>query len=79
MQFHSPQYGRQSLSRVSDRESWTGVTKSLNDFGDVLTSVEDIKEACALHRFLDALNELLGPHIFPEKEDGVDCGVNTRL
>lgn len=61
----------EKLDRVSDGKlDWREV---LNDFwGQFSTSVEDIKEL-RITQVLDALNELLGPHIFPEKEDGSDA------
>lgn len=61
----------EQLDRVSDGKlDWRQV---LNDFwGQFSTSVEEIKEL-RITQVLDALNELLGPHIFPEKEDGSDA------
>ena len=60
----------EQLDRVSDGKlDWRQV---LNEFwGQFSASVEDIKEL-RITEVLDALNELLGPHIFPEKEDGSD-------
>jgi DNA topoisomerase-1 len=60
----------EQLDRVSDGKlDWRQV---LNEFwGQFSTSVDEIKEL-RITQVLDALNELLGPHIFPEKEDGSD-------
>ncbi len=55
------------------REFWTGFHAAVGDIGDLRTG-----------QVLEALNEALGPHIFPDKGDGSDvracpaCG-NGRL
>ena len=56
------------LDKISAGEAeWKAV---LSDFwSDFSASVDDIKDLRVTH-VLDALNELLGPHIFPEREDG---------
>ncbi|MEQ8823350.1 MAG: type I DNA topoisomerase [Filomicrobium sp.] len=52
-----------------DKLQWKDV---LRDFwNDFTKAVEEIKEL-RVSEVLDALNELLGPHVFPAKEDGSD-------
>ena len=60
----------EKLDLVSNSEiDWKEV---LRDFWrDFSTSIEDIKDL-RVTEVLDALNELLGPHIFPDKGDGTD-------
>ena len=60
----------EQLDRVSNNEiDWR---KVLQDFWvDFIGSVNDIKEL-RITQVLDALNELLGPHIFPARNDGGD-------
>lgn len=60
----------EQLDRVSDGKlDWRQV---LTEFwGQFSASVDDIKEL-RITEVLEALNKLLGPHIFPEKEDGSD-------
>ena len=60
----------QKLDLISDGSlKWKDV---LRDFWrDFIASVEEIKEL-RITQVLDALNELLGPHIFPAKGDGSD-------
>ena len=43
------------------REFWTGFEAAVSDIGELRTT-----------QILDALNEALGPHIFPDKGDGTD-------
>ncbi len=43
------------------REFWTDFSKAVGDIGELRVS-----------NVLDSLNESLGPHIFPEREDGSD-------
>ncbi len=43
------------------REFWTDFHAAVGDIGDLRVS-----------QVLDALNDTLGPHIFPDKEDGTD-------
>ena len=63
-------YLEDRLDQVSDGKlDWKEL---LRDFWrDFLTAVNDIKDL-RVTQVLDALNELLGPHIFPPKEDGAD-------
>ena len=43
------------------REFWTGFSAAVGDIGELRTT-----------QVLDALNDALGPHIFPDKGDGTD-------
>lgn len=58
------------LDLISDHKlEWKDV---LRDFWkDFISAVNDIKEL-RVSEVLDALNEILGPHIFPPREDGSD-------
>ncbi len=60
----------EQLDRVSNNEvNWK---KVLEDFwGDFIGAVNDIKEV-RITQVLDALNDLLEPHIFPARADGGD-------
>ena len=60
----------EQLDRISNNEiDWK---KVLQDFWvDFIGAVNDIKELRVTH-VLDALNDLLAPHIFPPREDGLD-------
>jgi DNA topoisomerase-1 len=60
----------EQLDRISNNEiDWKVV---LADFWrDFIASVDDIKDL-RVSQVLDALNEALGPHIFPPRADGVD-------
>ncbi len=60
----------EKLDLISDdKMQWKDV---LRDFwNDFTKAVEEIKEL-RVSEVLDALNELLGPHVFPTKEDGSD-------
>jgi DNA topoisomerase-1 len=60
----------EQLDRVSNNEiDWK---KVLEDFwGDFIGAVNDIKEV-RITQVLDALNDLLEPHIFPARADGGD-------
>ena len=60
----------EQLDRISNAEiDWR---KVLQDFWvDFIGAVNDIKEL-RITQVLDALNELLGPHIFPARADGGD-------
>jgi DNA topoisomerase I len=61
----------EQLDRVSNNEvDWK---KVLQDFwGDFIGAVNDIKELRVTH-VLDALNDLLAPHIFPPRPEGGDA------
>lgn len=58
----------EQLDKVSNNElEWHQL---LRDFwGDFIATVGEIKDL-RITQVLDALNELLGPHVFPKKEDG---------
>jgi DNA topoisomerase-1 len=60
----------EQLDKVSNNElEWHQL---LRDFwGDFIATVGEIKDL-RITQVLDALNELLGPHVFPKKEDGGD-------
>ncbi len=60
----------EQLDKISDGKlNWRSV---LSDFWQQFSaSVDEIKDL-RITEVLDALNELLGPHIFPTKEDGSD-------
>ncbi len=60
----------EQLDRISNNElDWK---KVLQDFWvDFIGAVNEIKEV-RITQVLDALNDLLGPHIFPAREDGGD-------
>ncbi|MBU2581337.1 MAG: type I DNA topoisomerase [Alphaproteobacteria bacterium] len=60
----------EKLDLISDDKlEWKDV---LRDFWkDFTKAVDDIKEL-RVSEVLDALNELLGPHVFPAKEDGTE-------
>jgi len=60
----------EQLDRISNNEiDWRKVLKDF--WTDFIGSVNDIKEL-RITQVLDALNELLGPHIFPARADGGD-------
>src|SRR6202022_4385414 len=60
----------EQLDRISNNEiSWQQV---LRDFwGDFIGAVNDIKDL-RVTQVLDALDDMLGPHIYPPREDGGD-------
>ena len=60
----------EQLDRVSNHEiDWKAV---LNDFWrDFIVAIDGAK-GLRTTEVIDALNEYLGPHIFPKREDGVD-------
>jgi DNA topoisomerase-1 len=60
----------EQLDKVSNNElEWHQL---LRDFwGDFIATVGEIKDL-RITQVLDALNELLGPHVFPKKADGGD-------
>src|ERR1700733_7943421 len=50
-----------ALARVFERDFW-------NDFSGAVGDIKDL----GTRQVLDSLNDLLGPHIFPARGDGVD-------
>jgi DNA topoisomerase-1 len=60
----------EDLDRVSNHElNWKELLRDFwADFSGALSGIQDLRTA----QVLDSLNELLGPHIFPAKEDGSD-------
>jgi DNA topoisomerase I len=60
----------EDLDRVSNHElNWKQLLRDFwTDFSGALSGIQDLRTA----QILDSLNELLGPHIFPPKEDGSD-------
>ena len=58
----------EKLDRVSNHEiDWKQVLRDFwTDFSSALAATKDLRTT----QVLDSLNELLGPHIFPPKEDG---------
>ncbi len=58
----------EKLDRVSNHEiDWKQVLRDFwTDFSSALAGTKDLRTS----QVLDSLNELLGPHIFPRKEDG---------
>jgi len=60
----------EDLDRVSNHElNWKELLRDFwTDFSGALSGIRDLRTA----QVLDSLNELLGPHIFPPKEDGSD-------
>jgi DNA topoisomerase-1 len=60
----------EQLDKISAGElSWLDV---LRDFWTRLLRRRRRDQGLRVAEVIDALNELLGPHIFPEKEDGSD-------
>jgi len=72
----------EELDRVSNNEvAWRDLLRAFwRDFAAAVAEIKDLK----ISEVLDALDALLGPHIFPPREDGTDprlcqtCG-NGRL
>ncbi|MGH6936481.1 MAG: topoisomerase C-terminal repeat-containing protein, partial [Methylocella sp.] len=60
----------EKLDLVSNHElDWKKVLRDFwADFSGALAGIKDLRTT----QVLDSLNELLGPHIFPAKEDGAD-------
>src|SRR5579871_1998337 len=60
----------EKLDRVSNSEiDWKAVLRHFwNDFSGAVDGTKDL----GTRQVLDSLNELLGPHIFPARGDGVD-------
>ena len=71
----------EKLDRISNHElDWKEVLRDFwRDFSAAIDSTKELRTA----QVLDALNELLGPHIFPDKGDGSNprtcptCGTGT--
>ncbi len=69
----------EDLDRVSNHElDWKQLLRDFwADFSGALSGIQDLRTG----QVLDSLNELLGPHIFPPKEEGTDprlcpsCGI----
>jgi DNA topoisomerase I len=69
----------EDLDRVSNHElNWKQLLRDFwTDFSGALLGIQDLRTS----QVLDSLNELLGPHIFPPKEEGSDprlcpsCGI----
>jgi DNA topoisomerase-1 len=60
----------EQLDKVSNNElEWHQLLRDFWD--DFIAAVGDIKDL-TITQVLDALNELLGPHVFPRREDGGD-------
>jgi DNA topoisomerase-1 len=60
----------EQLDRISNNEiSWQQVLKDF--WGDFIGAVNDIKDL-RVTQVLDALDDMLGPHIYPPREDGGD-------
>lgn len=60
----------EQLDKVSNNElEWHQLLRDFWD--DFIAAVGEIKDL-RITQVLDALNELLGPHVFPKKEDGGD-------
>ncbi len=60
----------EKLDRVSNSEiDWKALLRDFwNDFSGAVGGIKDL----GTRQVLDSLNELLGPHIFPERGEGVD-------
>ena len=60
----------EKLDLISDdKMQWKDVLRDFwNDFTKAVDEIQELR----VSEVLDALNELLGPHVFPEKEDGSD-------
>lgn len=60
----------EQLDKISAGElSWLDVLRAFwTDFSGHVDEIKDLR----VSEVIDSLNELLGPHIFPEKEDGSD-------
>ena len=61
----------EKLDRVSNSEmDWKAVLRDFwNDFSGAVGDIKDLRTG----QVLDSLNELLGPHIFPARADGLDA------
>jgi DNA topoisomerase-1 len=70
VEFDFTAYLEDRLDQVSDGKlDWKELLREF--WRDFLAAVNEIKDL-RVAQVLDALNELLGPHIFPAKEDGGD-------
>jgi DNA topoisomerase I len=60
----------EKLDQVSNSEiDWKALLRDFwNDFSGAVSDIKDLRTG----QVLDSLNELLGPHIFPSRGDGVD-------
>ena len=60
----------EKLDKVSNSEiDWKSLLRDFwNDFSGAITGIKDL----GTRQVLDSLNELLGPHIFPSRGEGVD-------
>jgi DNA topoisomerase-1 len=60
----------EKLDKVSNSEiDWKALLRDFwNDFSGAVDDIKDLRTG----QVLDSLNDLLGPHIFPERGDGVD-------
>jgi DNA topoisomerase I len=60
----------EKLDQVSNSEiDWKALLRDFwNDFSGAVTDIKDL----GTRQVLDSLNELLGPHIFPSRGEGVD-------
>ena len=60
----------EKLDQVSNSEiDWKALLRDFwNDFSGAVSDIKDL----GTRQVLDSLNELLGPHIFPERGEGVD-------
>ena len=60
----------EKLDRVSNSEiDWKALLRDFwNDFSGAVGEIKDLRTG----QVLDALNDLLGPHVFPDKGDGAD-------
>ena len=60
----------EKLDKVSNSEiDWKALLRDFwNDFSGAVGDIKDLRTT----QVLDSLNELLGPHIFPSRGDGVD-------
>jgi DNA topoisomerase-1 len=60
----------EQLDQVSNSEiDWKELLRAFwNDFSGAVDDIKDLRTG----QILDSLNDLLGPHVFPDKGDGVD-------
>jgi DNA topoisomerase I len=85
---HYVEYGftadlEEQLDRVSNNEiAWRDLLRDFwRDFAAAVGEIKDLRVA----QVIDALNEMLGPHLFPPRQDGSDprqcpnCGTQLSL